>query len=98
MYAPLLLAYELASVARRKAMAYPGDIEVLDEALTAALMLPIHWNDVDHLAVLHLALDTNLTTYDASYLYLAQALSIPLITFDQQLLQATKEYPRFRVE
>ncbi len=94
LYAPLLLAYELASIARRKALDYPGSTEVINEALTAALMLPIHWRDVDHLAALRLALDTNLTTYDASYLYLAQALSIPLATFDRQLLQSTGEYPQ----
>ena len=94
LYAPLLLAYELASIARRKALDYPGNSEVINEALTTALMLPIHWRDVDHLAALRLALDTNLTTYDASYLYLAQALSIPLATFDRQLLQSTGEYPQ----
>ncbi len=95
LYAPLLLAYELASIARRKALDYPGNAGVISEALTVALTLPIHWRDVDHLAALRLALDTNLTTNDASYLYLAQALSIPLATFDRQLLQATGEYPRF---
>ena len=92
LYAPLLLAYELASIARRKAVAYPGSSEVLSEALTTALTLPIHWRNVDHLAALRLALDASITTYDASYLYLAQALSIPLVTFDRQLLQATREY------
>ena len=98
LYAPLLLAYELASIARRKAAAYPENLETLEQALATALMLPIHWSDVNHLAVLRLALDTNLTTYDASYLYLAHALAIPLATFDRQLLQATREYPQFPVE
>ena len=92
LYAPLLLAYELASIAKRKAVAYPGSSEVLSEALTAALMLPIHWRNVDHLAALRLALDAGITTYDASYLYLARALSIPLVAFDRQLLQATREH------
>ncbi len=91
LHAPLLLAYELASIARKKATTHPENLEALSEALAMALVLPIHWSDVDHLAVLHLALDTNLTTYDASYLYLAHALSVPLITFDQRLLQATLE-------
>ncbi len=91
LYAPLLLAYELASIARRKATAYPERLDALSEALETALALPIHWSDVDHMAVLHLALDANLTTYDASYLYLARALGVPLATFDQQLLGATQE-------
>lgn len=91
LYAPLLLAYELASIARMKAVAYPERRDVLSEAFATALALPIHWSDVDHMAVLRLALDGNLTTYDASYLYLARALGIPLATFDQQLLRAIQE-------
>ena len=79
-------------------MTYTGNIETLEQALAAALMLPIHWSHVDQLAVLRLALDTNLTTYDASYLYLARALAIPLATFDQQLLQATLGHPWFQAE
>ena len=89
LHAPFILAYELASIARKKAVIHPGNVETLEQALASALMLPIRWSQVNHLAVLHMALDTNLTTYDASYLYLAHALSVPLITFDHRLLQAT---------
>ncbi|MBI2872070.1 MAG: type II toxin-antitoxin system VapC family toxin [Chloroflexi bacterium] len=91
LYAPYLLAYELASIARRKATAYPERLEVLSEALATALALPIHWSDVDHVAVLRLALDANLATYDASYLYLARALGAPLATFDQRLVRAAQD-------
>src|SRR3972149_5958239 len=75
LYAPLLLAYELTSIARRKAAAYPDKAAVLVEALRTALAVPIHWSDVDHLAVLRLAMETGITTYDACYLYLARARS-----------------------
>lgn len=91
LYAPSLLAYELTSIARRKAMAYPESFDVLSEALQTALALPIHWSEVDHEAVLRLALDANLTTYDASYLFLARALSAPLATFDQRLVRAAQD-------
>ena len=94
LYAPRLLAYELASIARRKIEAYPGNAQALTEALAAALMLPIRWSDVDHVAALHLALDADLTTYDASYLWLARALSIPLVTFDRRLAEAARGYLR----
>ncbi len=94
LYAPRLLAYELASIARRKVAAYPRDAQALTEALTAALMLPIRWSDVDHSAALGLALDADLTTYDASYLWLARALSIPLVTFDRRLAEAAGGYLR----
>jgi predicted nucleic acid-binding protein len=83
--APLLLAYELTSVARRKALAYPKKAEFLSEALRVALGGPIRWHEVDHLKVLRLALETNLTTYDSCYLLLARALNIPLSTFDERL-------------
>jgi len=42
---------------------------------------------VEHPEVLRLALDTGLTTRDASYLYLSRALKIPLITFDEKLAE-----------
>jgi predicted nucleic acid-binding protein len=88
LHAPVLLAYELTSIARRKAIAYPEKAAVLGEALRMAFSVPIHWDDVDHLAVLRLALEVNLTTYDASYLYLARKLGAPLATFDQRLAGA----------
>ena len=62
LYAPVILAYELANIARKKAVAHPGNAAALYVALSEALTLPIHWSDVDHLAVFRLALDTNLTT------------------------------------
>lgn len=89
LHAPLLLAYELTSIARRKAIAYPEKAVVLGQALRMAFAIPIHWSEVDHLAVLRIALDTSLTTYDACYLYLARMLGAPLATFDQQLARAT---------
>ncbi len=40
---------------------------------------------VDHDAVVALALTTGLTTYDASYLWLARQLGAELVTLDRQL-------------
>ena len=88
LYAPHLLAFELTSVAKRKASTFPDRRDVLVEALQVALALPIRWSEVDQLGVLQLALDADLTVYDASYLYLALALRAPLATFDQRLAQA----------
>ena len=47
---------------------------------------------MDHSAALGLALAADLTTYDASYLWLAQALSMPLVTFDRRLAEAARGY------
>lgn len=85
LYAPPLLAYELTSVARKKALRYPQIEEKIFRALEIGLSLEINWTEVDHVEVLRLALDTGLTTYDASYLYLARSLGLPLITFDERL-------------
>ena len=52
--------------------------------------MDIHWIGVDHRGVMELALATGLTTYDATYLYLARALDISLATFDQRLQQAAR--------
>ena len=90
LHAPLLLAYELTSIARRKAITYPETVADICEALQIALNSPIHWSIVDHVAVLNVALDTKLTTYDASYLLLARTLGVPLITFDRQLEKAVQ--------
>lgn len=48
----------------------------------------MNWVVVDHVVVLRLALDTGLTTYDASYLYVARTLGLPLVTFDGRLRRA----------
>ncbi|GIX47916.1 MAG: hypothetical protein KatS3mg131_2127 [Candidatus Tectimicrobiota bacterium] len=91
LYAPTLLAYELASIARKKALRYPAFARELLEALADALALDIRWMEVDHRGVVALSLATGLSTYDASYLYLARALGIPLVTFDQVLQRVPQE-------
>ena len=85
LFAPDLLAYELASIARKKAMRDPQVRDQIAQALRIGLALDIHWVSVDHSAVVGLALETGLTTYDASYLYVARSLEIPLVTFDEEL-------------
>ena len=88
--APLLLGFELANIARNKAQRDPHRLETIRAGLIEALRLEIQWEEVDHFAVLELALETGLTAYDASYLYLARTLGLPLVTFDQQLQAAIR--------
>lgn len=87
--APTVLHYELASVALKKARRYPSQREAIAGGLRAALNLNVRWVDVDYIATLRLALDTGLSTYDASYLYVARILSLPLVTFDGRLRRAS---------
>ena len=91
LFAPQLLAYELTNVAQTKARHSPHDLSAIEQGLLWALMLDIQWADVDHQAVLALALEKGITTYDASYLYVARSLGFPLVTFDDRLQAAYSE-------
>lgn len=88
LHAPVLLAYEMASIARRKISQAPYQRPAILAALEDALDLELVWSDVEPSAVVDLAVATNLTTYDASYLYLAEVLGAELVTFDDQLAAA----------
>lgn len=89
-YAPSPLAYELASVAYKKARRHPKLQEKIFKALEVGLSLDINWTEVDYLEVLQLALETGLTAHDATYLYLARSLGVPLLTFDARLAERAK--------
>lgn len=90
LYAPDLLRYEMASVARKKARQQPEAAEAIQRDLADALSLRAEWVPVDHRAALAIALDRDLSTYDASYLYVALALDLPLVTFDKRLDAASR--------
>ena len=91
LYAPTLLPYELTSVARKKTLQYPEHGASLAQALTMALSTDIRWIEVDYPGVLQLALEKRITTYDASYLYLARSLRVPLVTFDEEIRAAAED-------
>ena len=88
--APELLLYELTHIAQKKSLQYPDQRRAFQRSLQAVLSMEIRWRKVDHVAVLELALANGISTYDASYLYLAQTLGLPLVTFDQQLQAAIR--------
>ena len=87
-YAPRLLAFEITNVARTKVVSSPFERPVIFNGLSTALRSDINWTEVDFRKILDLALETDLTAYDASYLYLAQTLGMPLATFDRKLRTA----------
>ncbi|MCU0593553.1 MAG: type II toxin-antitoxin system VapC family toxin [Desulfobacterales bacterium] len=86
--APHLLWFELASIAFKKAIAHPDSAEPIREALRMAGRLAIDLLAVDHLEVIDLATEDRLTTYDASYLWLARRTGGELVTLDKRLLKA----------
>lgn len=92
LFAPTLLHYELASIARKKTIQQPDAADKIVHALRLGLSLNVTLLEPDHAAVLELALAANLSSYDASYLAVARFLRIPLITFDVRLDQAAKQF------
>ena len=86
--APPLLWFEVASICFHKLRIYPKQKERILEAFKLGRFLPIEIAEVDHSAVIQLAMETNLTTYDANYLWLTIHLSGELITLDKKLRNA----------
>ena len=84
-HAPSLMAFEMTNIAWKKILRNPSQHLTTSKGLDAMLSGAIYWTKVDFNKTLSLALDTGLTAYDASYLYLAQTLGMPLATFDRKL-------------
>ncbi|MFB6344347.1 MAG: type II toxin-antitoxin system VapC family toxin [bacterium] len=89
LYAPTLLPYEVQNVAVTKIRKHPEQKDAILKSLSMGM-------DYDRLTlvgledspVASLALETDLTAYDASYLLLCNRLNCQLVTFDQTLRQA----------
>jgi predicted nucleic acid-binding protein len=87
--APQLVWFELASIAFKKATKHPGQLEQIREAFRMVGRLAIEILSVEHLDVIDLAAQARLTTYDASYLWLARKTGGELVTLDKRLLKAS---------
>ena len=86
--APGLLWFELASVCLKKMRAHPGLADNILAAFNLLQQLSIESVAVDDVEVVRLALQEDLTTHDASYLWLARRLGVDLVTLDRSLLGA----------
>jgi predicted nucleic acid-binding protein len=96
--APGLLWYEMTDVARAKCTARPREVTTILRLLREARTLPVVLYQPDWGVLPQLALDSGLTAYDASYLALARALDVPLVTFDRQLQRAAAKVRSSRPE
>jgi predicted nucleic acid-binding protein len=97
LYAPEILAYELANIAWKKIRRTPSLAGPLHAALEEFSSLDVQMIPVEILAALDLALDTGLSAYDASYLLVAQNLGAELVTLDANLAAAAQNHaPRGR--
>lgn len=92
MAAPPLIWFELASICLKKIKDHPSQKTVILEAFDLARRLNIEMIEVDHLAVIELAGETGLTTYDASYIWLALEMKGELVTLDTKMNRAMKRY------
>lgn len=88
LYAPALLDFELISVALKKWRL--GLHDIVEQALAEYDNLFIERCDVDPRQQMRVALDYDLSGYDAAYLCVAMELRAPLVTFDAKLGAAAK--------
>lgn len=86
--APSLLPFEIASVCLKKLRRHPDQHDALLSAHRLFGQLEISQTAVDLNEVVLLAEKIGLTSYDASYLWLAQHLQAELVTLDQRLARA----------
>jgi predicted nucleic acid-binding protein len=86
--APTLLPYEVANACVINARRAPEKEHVFFQALEMYYRLAIPLRDVDIEGVFNLAQRTGLTSYDASYLWLAQHHNAELVTLDKRLMKA----------
>jgi predicted nucleic acid-binding protein len=88
LHAPFLIESEIANVAVKK---FRQGFEAESHAgLDRAQELSIDLHRIDAVAVAGLAHKYRLSAYDASYLWLAADLRVPLVTFDERLARAAR--------
>lgn len=90
LFAPALIEYELANVAWKKLRRHPESTDEIFETLADISRLQLRLSTPDMIEVLALAVATGLTPYDASYLWLARSLGVPLVTLDRTLARAAE--------
>jgi predicted nucleic acid-binding protein len=89
LFAPEIIADEFVSVAVKKSRQGLGD--VVGQALIDFAELELTRYRADVHAQWRLALEYDLSSYDAAYLWLAAELGAPLATFDARLGGAARE-------
>jgi len=88
LHAPDLVRFEVASACLKKIRAAPGERQALLDAFSLLDELSISSDAVDLEEAIDLAQRTNLSLYDASYLWLARAHGVELVTLDDKLARA----------
>ena len=89
LHAPNLIDHEVVSVAVKKSQAKARDL--IQRGLNAFRKLRLVRHSIDHQAQFELALNLEISAYDAAYLQLAVALNAPLATYDRVLASAAEK-------
>jgi predicted nucleic acid-binding protein len=88
LHAPGLIGFEVANACLKKMRAAPGEREALLSAFSLLDQLSITPRPIDLDGAIALAERAGLSIYDASYLWLAEALDAELVTLDGKLERA----------
>jgi predicted nucleic acid-binding protein len=91
MVAPTLLSYEVANACWKKLRRHPEQRAELLAAYARFARLGIQYLEVNLSAVVLLAEATRLSAYDATYVWLARALGVELVSLDRRLIQAAEQ-------
>src|SRR5437764_10639303 len=92
LHAPELVAFEMMNVAWKRMRRAPAAKASFLQAIDFVIDLRLHYRGVDHRGVVELGLETGLTAYDASYLWLSRHLGAPLVTLDRKLAAHAKSF------
>ena len=87
---PQLLVYETMNGLRSAVLQKRQTEKTAELLLDSFLNMGIHFEKVDEKEVLRLALKKSITTYDASYVWLAKSQNIRLLTLDEKLENVLK--------
>jgi predicted nucleic acid-binding protein len=88
LFAPSLIRFEMAHICVKKMRERPKDGDLIFGQFELSQRMPIQFVQVNHTEVALLARKSKLSAYDASYLWLAREMNIPLVTLDKDLRKA----------
>jgi predicted nucleic acid-binding protein len=88
--APSLLRYEMRHVLLKHIRAKLVDLAHAEQVLETAFAVVSSIDDSASDFALAIAVELQISSYDAEYIVLAQRMSMPVVTFDQKLLRAAR--------
>lgn len=88
--APHLIDFELANICWKRLRREPGKTAAILAMLSGLKAVAIKRVEVPAMEIAALAAQTGLTAYDASYLWLAMARDVELVTLDVELARVNQ--------